>query len=336
MRVANVIANLLLVPGIVAQGQAFTVPAGTSPSTGTCNSIPWGDAGSSIWSNQRYQVVVPASDLGAAGFITGLEFAPCGTGTHTSSTLTITIGMVPNGFQFGAGNVDFAANLASASGTTVVLDQSNYSFDLNADNWTNVGFTASFPYDGASDLLIDILTAGNTNLGAPGMRRADDRQRLYAVDWTGIPPVTGTTDLMALKMRVLTGCAELSTFGLGCAGLELSFAGAPALGGTLAVDMSGGAATSPAALDIGLVGTSPFPIDLSPFGLRGCLLYTSVELSANAVSDGAGNATLSLPVPSSPALTGARLFFQWVHLNDAAPGGAATSNAGVAVLGPQC
>lgn len=337
MRSISLLTSLALAGGVVAQGQAFTVPNGTPTGQGNCNVIPWGDAGSATWSNQRYQTIVPASDLGTPGFITGLEFDPCNTGTHNSATLKITIGMVPNNFTFAGGNTNFDVNLANAVGTTVVLDQTDYSFEMNASTWSNVGFTQSFLYDGTSDVLIDILTTGNVNTGSGSMHRNGVRERLYAINWTGTPPATGSTGLAALSMRVLMGCAELSTFGQGCAGLQLSFSGSPALGSVLTTDMAGGAATMPTALNVGAFAQNPpFPIDLSPFGLTGCSLFASSEVSASTISDATGAASISIPVPAASSLTGVRLYFQWVHLNVTAPGGAATSNGGVAVLGPQC
>lgn len=335
MRTALLSITLLAAPA-AAQGIAFYSPDNVT-TTGNCNVVPWGSPFPNFI-NQRYQMVVPAADLNAtSGFITGLGFAPCATGIHTSTELRITLAHVPPGFSF-ATSTDFDQNLhVHGSNATVVLDRDNYSWEKTMDTWSSVGLDQSFPYNGTDDLLVEILVVGGAGTNANNSGRTGNRQRLYALNWTGTPPTTGVARATgAAKIQVQMGCADLTTYGLGCHGLELDFSGSAALGAVLNVEASGGAATQPIVLNIGTIGTTPFPIDLASVGFPGCSVWHSSETNVPGITDAAGDHTVSLNVPNSNPLTGARLFFQFVHLNPTVPVGAAVSNGGRAVFGPIC
>jgi hypothetical protein len=328
-------ASLIAAPA-VAQGTAFYIPDNIA-STGTCNVIPFGQtASSTTWANQRYQTFVTAVDLGnTPGTITGLGFAPCGTGIHNSQSIKITLAHVPSGFSFASTDFDNNLNVIG-SGATVVLDQTNYSWLKTQDAWSSVGFDGTFGYDGVSDLLVDIIVVGNDATNGSSSMHRDTRPRLYAYGWSGSPPATGTVSNSALKMQVQMQCADMSIYGAGCGNLSLAMGGLASLGNTMTIDASGGGSGFPIALNIGTFNSSPFPIDLTPFGFRGCSLLSSAESTIGGVTDGSGNATNALTIPNNANLTGVRLFFQYVHINPGAPTGVATSNGGRAVLGPDC
>src|SRR5688572_6957244 len=89
-----VLATLALAGAAAAQ--AYYVPDNNA-AAGGCNVIPYGSvAPSTTWSNQKYQALVLATDLGSVpGVITGIGFAPCGSGDRDFDSLTIVLDHVP-------------------------------------------------------------------------------------------------------------------------------------------------------------------------------------------------------------------------------------------------
>jgi hypothetical protein len=292
--------------------QAYFIPSDT-PTVGTCNVIPFGDSGTATWSNQVYQTVATATDLGV----------------HRNSRLRITLSHVPANYTLQAA---FAANLPNP---VVVLDATNYVWSITANQWNEVGIQVPFLYDGVSDVVMEVLTEGNTNTGSIGMHR-DVRPRAYATGWpTGSPPATGTVATGALKWRLSRCLGTLGYFGEGCGGLSHTYTGVPQLGATtLDANLAGCAPTSPAFLIIGTTASAPFPIDLSFLGMTGCRLYQNIVIVVSTSSDGSGNATIPLgPVPSLLSWCNAQLFTQGANLNTGAPGNVTTSNYARLVFG---
>ncbi|MBK8980290.1 MAG: hypothetical protein IPM29_30680 [Planctomycetes bacterium] len=333
----TLLAAGLAVAQPAAQGSAFPVPDNL-PGVGICNAIPFGSTnGSSSWLNQRHQWVVTVADMNAQPcLITGLSFAPCSTGIHMSTSIRLTLALVQPGFDL-LTNTNFDANLQGATFSQVVLDRQDYRWRKTANTWSPIGIDSSFVYDGVSDLLVDVIVEGNSSSDGNNAMHRDVRPRLYATGWTGSPPATGSASSAAIKIRIESGCAELSGFGTGCAGLVHSLSGSSALGATVSFDVSGGAPFMPAALNLGSLNTTPFPIDLTALGFTGCEISCSADLgSLGGVTDPNGTRSLALPIPNVATLVGIRLFSQYLHLNASAPGGAATSNGGRVVLGGGC
>lgn len=339
MRTPTLLATLLLAATASAQGTAFYAPD-NDPTAGSCNVIPFGNViTNSSWVNQRYQQIVTVADLnGTAGLVTGIGFAPCASGEHRSDTIRITLAHVPSGFSFQSGNTNFDNNLhVLGSNATVVLDQTDYSWVKTGDAWSSIGLDESFAYNGTDDLLVDILVTGNDSTNSSNSAHTGARPRLYERNWTGSPPAVGrTSSTAALKIQIQMGCADTTTFGAGCGGLVLGFSGSAALGSTLNIHATNGAATMPIVLNIGTLAGPPFPLDLTSAGFPGCFMLNSNDAPVGGVTDAGGNATVSLTVPNTTTLTNVRLFFQWAHINLSAPNGVALSNAGRAVLGPVC
>ncbi len=77
-------------------------------------------------------------------------------------------------------------------------------------------------------------------------------------------------------------------------------------------------------------GALPVPLPTTV----GCDLLVSPDATDVAITDSAGAASHTVPVPNNPVLAGLELFYQWVVLDGAAnPIGLVTSNAGRARLG---
>jgi hypothetical protein len=317
--------NLLVLPALLSctlAAQSFYIPSNT-PGTGTCNVIPFGNTNTSAtWVNQIYQTIATAADLGnTAGLITGIAFAPCGSGNHINTSLRVSLSHVPANHVLQA---TFAANQPSP---VVVLDLTDHVWPLTANQWNEIGLQTAFAYDGSSDLCIEIIAQGNHLVGTSGFHR-DVRPRAFATTWVGTPPATGSVDSAALKWRVSMTVADVSLYGEGCGGLTHSYTGIPQLGATqLDANISGCAPNSPAFLILGTNNGAPFPIDLSFLGMTGCRLYHDMAIVVPTGADGSGNATVRLgPVPNLRSWLGAKVYTQGANLNTSAPGSVTTSN----------
>jgi len=196
------VSAVLLCASVVAQ--SFYIPS-DAPTAGSCNLIPWGDAGTATWSNQIYQTIATAADLrNHPGQITAIGFAPCGTGTHQNTRLRITMSLVPPSYVLSA---TFANNLPAP---VLVLDVTNLVWDVTANRWNSIQLQTPFAYDGVSDLVVEVIAEGNTNTAAAavGGMHQDVRPRAYRYGWTGAPPATGTVGTMA----ALKWCVTLETW----------------------------------------------------------------------------------------------------------------------------
>ena len=324
-----------------AASQAFYIPD-SNPTTGTCNVIPFGNT-TGTWLNQRYQTLVTAADLAhTAGTISGLGFSPCDPGLRLHSSLKITFSHVPPGYVLQA---IFENNLPTP---VVVLEANNYSWGGVPNTWNEIGLQSYFPYDGFSDLVIEVIAQGNNFLGSAfGGHHRDTRMRVFATGWTGPVPTSGTISFHALKMEILMGMAKISLHGKppassastiaeGCNGHSLTVNGSSQLGSNqLDVLASGAGISSPIVLNIGVTnGSGLFPISLTGMGFTDCFMYNDLSVPFMMVATASGTATVSLgPVPNSAALIGCRLYVQFASLDAAAPGGLSTSNYARIVVG---
>jgi len=140
----------------------------------------------------------------------------------------------------------------------------------------------------------------------------------------------------------LAGVALWSVVGAGCAGSQGVPRLAPAgsqraiLGTSLRLVVSGGV-TGGAVFALGFSNANwngnPLPLSLASFGMPGCQLHTSIDLSSFAAGV-AGTAQLVVSLPNDPGLVGVRFFAQALVPQ---PGvnafGAVMSNAVAEVVG---
>jgi hypothetical protein len=120
----------------------------------------------------------------------------------------------------------------------------------------------------------------------------------------------------------LTGTGTVASFGAGCPPGESRATGiAPNPGGgSLALFLHGGV---PNTVSLACLGGSdrnwngvPLPLPLDGIGLNGCSLYTDLQIVVPASVQVSGLAEASLLVPGDPSLVGARMFAQFVNLQD--------------------
>ena len=100
----------------------------------------------------------------------------------------------------------------------------------------------------------------------------------------------------------------------GAAAPQHHAAGAPAIGQTLTLRLSYGAAGSLAFLTLGLSNTSwsgiPLPLALDSIGAQGCALLVSQDITLTIPTSQAGESTLAIPIPNEISLLDLRLFTQ--------------------------
>jgi len=323
-----------------ASTQAWYIPD-PSATTGSCNVIPFGNLmPSTTWSNQRYQTIVTAADLGSlAGVITGLGLAPCGTGDQDFGTIQIVMDHIPAATT--TLSTTFATNLTVNAIT--VLNATNYTWRLNAGAWTEVGRQNYFVFNGVDNVVIDVtVTNARGNAGTPpitvGGMHYGSRQRIYAFGWTGTPPATGSTDSAALKMEITMLMARASLYGRGCLGSnslrpDHHYAGTPQLGQTISFDLSNALPNAVVLLATGGHTGYPFPVDLATYGFPGCFAYFSVANVLVMVASPNGTVSLPISVPNSPSLLGGQFDSQYFCLDAGAPGGLTNSNFGRILIG---
>jgi len=299
-----------------ATNTAFTGPV-FEPRTANITLHYQRDAGS--WTNQRYQTIIRSGDLGGAGPITGLAFAPCGSGMHWNDTLRIRMSHVAAGYTL---STTFNTNLPIP---ITVLDTVDHGWHVTQNQWNEIGLMAPFHYDGISDIVIEVLATGNVFSPAATFRR-ETEPRIFASGWTGVAPLTGTSSNGALKMRVQFGCADASVFGHNCAGLHAITSGNPTLGSTWSMLARGAQPSSALFQRLGFDNSPPlFPFSLTSIGFPECYVFSDGLASNFVLADGAGEGSLGLGIPNHPVFVGTKFFGQWLNLNSAAPGGLALS-----------
>ena len=284
---------------------------------------------SATYANQRYQMLVKRDLITNSGRITGLAFAPGGTGLHRCDSIQIKMAHLPAGSTL---SNTFDANL---SGAVTVLAATNSSWPVAGGEWNRIGLQNSFNYDGTSDLVIEVITMGNRYATCTGgFHRDTDTPRIYNVGWSGTPPAMASSGSDGgTKVRLEFGCAGTSLHGRGCADLGIGFTGEPVLGEVYSFDAYNGVPSTPIVLHLGFVNAFPYPIDLSFLGFTDCFLWHDVALAVGTATDTAGEASIQILTDTSPTVIGRVMFGQWAQFNLSAPGGAAFSQYGRAVHG---
>jgi len=136
--------------------------------------------------------------------------------------------------------------------------------------------------------------------------------------------------------------ASYSITGTGCPGTnnlspQLSNAGRPWLGETLAVTIGNLPGNSLAFMTTGFSNTTslfgPLPVSLASFGMPGCQLQVDASIVLFLVVSN-GSAVWSLPIPNDGGLLGVQFYNQAGNLDAGAnAAGVTISNAGAAVIG---
>ncbi|MCA8956178.1 MAG: hypothetical protein KDC87_08890 [Planctomycetes bacterium] len=326
----SLVAALLIAP-LTAQSPSYYIPSNT-PSTGTCNVIPFGDS-STTWTNQKYQTIITAADLGNAAVlnICDLAWAPCGGGGAANMNFQA-IEIVMAQTTLTTLSTTFSANLGSNVQT--VLSAKDYDWNLeDADNWNRIGLDKPYLYIAAqgANIVVQVTLAGASRSGTGlGFHRDALVQRVYAFSYTGTPPaVASGTDMAALKMEVLATAADVSAFGRGCLGSnnltpQLTFTGTGKVGTALGINLANALPNANAFLSVNLSRNEP-ALDLSLIGAPGCLFYVTNLIALGVSADSSGNFSLSTTLPASTPLC-LRAYFQYLPIDAAANAAGLTSS----------
>ncbi len=133
-------------------------------------------------------------------------------------------------------------------------------------------------------------------------------------DHSSIGPLGGGR---TLYLGPVTGSMVLH--GMGCDGGKYdtpiaSGAGAPALGAKIPLAFISFPPKAPSVLLAGIndrnLGALKLPLPLFPLGLTGCFLHQDVLLTLGFQADSKGQASLPLPLPNDPRLSGLPIYFQ--------------------------
>lgn len=276
--------------------------------------IPFGSTGaSSSFYNCRMQVRATAAELGGlANLITGLGFAPSITGRAHYGALNIVIDHIPATQVL---STTFANNLTANA--IPVLSATDYTWNVTANTWNEIGLQTFFPFNGTDDIVIDITTTNGT---APSGMRRGTNQRIYATSATGPLPSTGISSATATKFEVSMLMARTSSHGDGCPGSNgtprLGFTGTAQAGNTLLINATNGVPNGLALLVAGTTNGLPFPFELSSLNMPGCYAYTDLAFIDVALLDGAGAGSYPFVIP--PSVIGFLFYTQYACLDPAA------------------
>ena len=253
-------------------------------------------------------------------------------------------------------------------GTTTVGYQDTWAYD--GKTWTRIG--NGYPIYIPTALAYDPVRQKMVLFGSPAMGADSQLAEWDGGAWRKItlpvmPPARGSTALVYDPERkcmvlfggngdfdvladtwelVMTSPAGWRKVGQGCAGsagvpeLGLNPSSNPWLGGTVIAEVSRIGAVPALNLPFVLLGDSKstlgslnLPLDLGPFGMPTCTLYTNAKLSFPLQNRG-GRAVWTLPIPNNLALMGRTFYPQAGVLDPAAnPLGLVLSNSAEMTLG---
>lgn len=129
--------------------------------------------------------------------------------------------------------------------------------------------------------------------------------------------------LLPLLLTATIGSAQNAFFsvdGKACPGSNeksttISHQGLPKLGATFRVDLADAPANTMTFMVVGNEvegwGRLSLPLDLRPYGARGCMLYTNIVHAFQTKTDAVGKASCPLTVPNDRSLLRARIYVQY-------------------------
>lgn len=234
-----------------------------------------------------------------------------------------------------AGNVDYASlqiHVAPTAATGLNLAfNANYSVPpwpaLLATNtqvaysggWTRIPFTAPYPYDGASSLLVEIakvVQAGPTGFPFATMStsssppRTDRPPMAYAFGGPGSGAATATVgtqyaNAIAHRFEWLDAPTIRHRGNPGLSGNQYN------LGGSVTATFQG----TPGNLYVMAAGTGYLPIDVPIPGIAGGLRLATATTFASGALGPSGEDGVSFSIPTTPALVGFFIAYQGVALD---------------------
>lgn len=314
----------------VATGAASNVPFASPTNTPRVANMTFEyRTDTSTWTNQLYQTILRKDQLAGAGPITGLAFAPGATGRHFNRELRLRLSHVPAGHTL---STTFATNLPSP---VTVLHKWDYSWQLLANQWNEIGLTNPFPYDGTSDVVVEIFARGNHATAPAGFHRTGNLPRVsaYGFPFSAVPTTATVDDDIGQRIRATFHCAVAQEFGTACGRLRAGHAGSGARGTTFRFQLNDALPGGPAIISLGFTSFAPFAPSLSAAGFTNCYAWNDTVTSLAYVPNAAGFAEHAIAAPASAAFDGATVWGQWYQLDPAQAGSLTASNHTRWILG---
>jgi hypothetical protein len=294
----------LVLTGFVSAGDIHYPDANATQ--GSAVALPWTSG------ECRYQAFVPASAFSGKKLrIVELAFAPGASGTYTSSQCEIRLA---HKSTKGLGG-NFQRNLEK---DTTVVFSGKISWTYTANQWSDVGLTAGFNYNGVDHLVVEIR---HLSARASASCRSGNVQTVFLTG-TGSynAPTAGPLGILAAPKMRFTYHETL-----------LSATGTPSPGGRIDFDLLSTPDPGRVYQMGSSLGNGPIPIDtrkleLSPdpllvLSVGGFL--PAVFVSYAGTLDANGKAKARIDIPPLPALKGVRVYSAFVTLQASAPSGVA-------------
>jgi hypothetical protein len=292
---------------LAASSPAQVFVPNSNPAVGACNGYPW-----SIHSEWRFQMHIPAAALGAQPFrITEMGFAPCGSTSFSSPQCEIRMAHLTTSTL----SRTFDANLAK---DRTVVFSGPLSWTLTASQWSDVGLTAPFDYNGGEDLVVEIRYTSRQG-GTSCHTDAATIHRLYTFGTGAYNTASGVSQIDKhapnLRFTVIT--------------VSLTGSGSPRPGG--AIDLGLLSVADPGRpYQVGTaLGEGPIPLGSRQIGLSAddllmvstLGLLPTVFVNYAGVLDAGGQAKARIDILNDRALIGIRLHSAFVTLDPSAPFG---------------
>jgi len=292
---------LLALPGILPAGDYYH-PDSNAAKGGTI-ALPWGTG------EIRYHALFPAKALGAKKVrITELAFATSKAGTFTSSQCEICLAHLPASSRL---NTTFANNLAKDK--TVVFS-GKITWSGTQDQWSKVGLTTSFNYNGTDSIVVEVRHLSATS--SISCRTGNVANVFKSGAGSYNAPTAGMLGILAAPKMRLTYDETL-----------LAGSGSTAPGSTVDLDLL---STPDGGLPYQLgssFSSGPIPIDTRKLnlGLDNLLVISVTGMAPQIFEkytgflDTSGKAKAKLHIPAWPFLKGVRIYTAFVTLKPGAP-----------------
>ncbi len=307
-------------------GQNYVYHDNPSPSGGSANTFPFGNAFGNNW---RYHFSVPALSLPTKPVrFVGMAFAPTATGVFSVKDFQLRMGHSASHMLSSV----FATNIGASPTTLIDVQGTGYNFNATVNQWTPLGVKNGFDYDGKSALVIEVRYRGFGTLhqGSPSIRSytsamSSGSYRVWAngsyppaiVDPYSTPVGWNVYSSGAIRVR-LTYVETVITL-----------SGSTSPGGTVDLDLASFPDPNRPYQAASSLGTGPIPIDTRMLHLSvDDLLVISVNgylpsifLNYTGKLDAGGKAKAQIKIPNDPVLKGVKIHSAFITLDPAAPSG---------------
>ena len=319
---------LAVLGGVLPAQQNVKWLADNQPS-GNGNAFPWGSV------HIRYQTIFDAAVLGnVPGFVNDILVAGDSSDTTPREVLyeDIEIRLGNTAVTHAGLTQNWTTN--NPNPQTVYRGPLRTVFERNA--WRGLGLPWAFPYvplAPAPNLCVEVIVRRVRGLQGPRdffyPTSGFTIHRAFEYDWVSTQAANANVDTYGSKFGLLLDGGNYVLLGQGCnssSAQRLTISGPvnawPARGQPFPVGLGGGAPLRPSLLLLGTsdvaFGSIALPIDLRPFGGGTCQVWSEPLMSIGAVSDGSGNAAVTVPIPVDPALSLGRVFATWTQLDPGA------------------